>query len=230
VLGKARGMRAHATRTGLGRTRKEEVVGFHGEIVIGRSEKLLGRAAPFGGAGAVPAAEVRPGGWQTLRLGRGTLPKDPARVLRDVVFHTRAPACVVSVYEGGYALARGLGPAGCWWEAWLKPEVAAAKLVEVPDDVDDMGVWRRTPAFTAAVAGKRAALDADVPIDALGALAWASSAGFGHDVPPGRVEAVLRSRSAAAEDLIPVLLDALGFPAPVPAAVPVLTGGAAVAG
>lgn len=147
----------------------------------------------------------------------GTTAADPPQLLRDLVAWTRAPACVVSVYGSDYALARGLAPTGCWWEAWLNPEAAATMLTEVPDDVDDLRVWSRSPQFAAAVLDKRAALDAGVPIDARGALAWARSAGFGQGVDPAAVEAVLRSREAFAERLVPALLDALGFPAPVPA-------------
>ncbi|MFF7214738.1 hypothetical protein ACFZAU_30055 [Streptomyces sp. NPDC008238] len=58
----------------------------------------------------------------------------------------------------------------------------------------------------------RAALDADVPADAAGALAWAAAA----DVPAvgtrSRIEELLRSEETFVEDLFHALLDALGFP------------------
>lgn len=208
-------------------------MGLRGEIVVGRSEVPLTRAPAFAAAGgAVPRVptvpvvpkpvlvSVRPGGWQTVRCAAGGLTGEPSEALRDLAIWTRSPACVVSVYEGGYALARGLATAGCWWEAWLNPRVAAAKLAEVPDDVDDMGGWLRSPGFTAAVDRKRAALYAGVPLDARGALAWARAAGFGHAVPVSRVESVLRSGSASAEFLMSALLDALGFPPSSPVAAP----------
>ncbi|MFC1436534.1 hypothetical protein ACEZDB_38470 [Streptacidiphilus sp. N1-3] len=53
----------------------------------------------------------------------------------------------------------------------------------------------------------------EVPQSAEAALAWATAAGV---TPPSRsrIEEVLLSRDAFAENLFPTLLDALGFPAP----------------
>lgn len=193
--------------------------GFSGEIVTGRSALPLPEAPVFRRAGwTVSAQDVRPGGWQSVRCGYGGSAADPPSVLRDLVAWTRAPACAVSVHDGEYALARGLAPAGGWWEAWLNLDEAAAKLAEVPDDVRDPAVWMGSPGFAAAVGRKRAALDAGVPVDARGALAWAHAAGFGLDGDPARVEEVLRSRAASVELLIPALFAALGFPPPSSAA------------
>ncbi len=192
--------------------------GFSGEIVTGRSAAPLPQAPVFRRAGwSVSAQDVRPGGWQSVRCGYGGSAADPPSVLRDLVAWTRAPACAVSVHGGRYGLARGLTPAGGWWEAWLNLDAAAEKLAEVPDDVSDPAMWIGGPGFAAAVARKRAALDAGVPVDARGALAWARAAGFGGDRDPARVEAVLRSKASSVEPLIPALFAALGFPPASPA-------------
>ncbi|MGW4025252.1 hypothetical protein [Streptomyces sp. NPDC005009] len=153
--------------------------------------------------------ESRPGGWQTLRFDSGTW--DDAD-LPALVEWSGAPACVADVSDSSLALVTGLDTTGRRWQAWLNPDIAAGLLVEEPEDVDDQLLWLDTPEFHDAVGHKRAELDAEIPTDAEGAVAWAAAAGI--PVPPQtvRIEELLRSHETFAEDLFSTLLDELGFP------------------
>ncbi|MFC9341752.1 hypothetical protein ACFT0G_20505 [Streptomyces sp. NPDC057020] len=117
---------------------------------------------------------TRPGGWQTLQLSQGIWEDE---YLLALVERTGAPACVADVSDSSIALVTGLNTNGRRWQAWLNLDNATALLVEEPEDVDDVSLWSATPEFVAAVGAKRAELDAELPTDAAGALAWASVAG-----------------------------------------------------
>ncbi|MGN9756228.1 hypothetical protein [Streptomyces sp. SD31] len=89
---------------------------------------------------------------------------------------------------------------------------AARLLVDEPEDVDDVIEWLDTPEFHDAVRRKRTELDLEVPSDAAGALAWAAAANIPATAQQSRIEELLRSQGAFAEDLFSTLLDELGFP------------------
>ncbi|MFI2300414.1 hypothetical protein ACH5AL_16440 [Actinacidiphila glaucinigra] len=107
----------------------------------------------------------------------------------------------------------GLGTDGRRWQAWLNLHVAAPFLTEEPEDVDEVISWVDTPEFYEAVGRTRAELDAQVPSDAAGALAWAAAAGFAAAASQSRIEELLRSEETFVEELFDDLLDALGSPA-----------------
>ncbi|MBM9508152.1 hypothetical protein [Actinacidiphila acididurans] len=187
------------------------------EMVVGRGGVPLRRTPVFTRAGwTVMGGDDVSSGWQMLRCRRPDAAADPPSLLRDLVAFTRGPACVISLHEEGYALVRGLAPAGCWWEAWLNPDLAAVQLTEVPDDIRDPALWLGSPAFTAAVARKRAALHAGVPDDARAALAWSRAAGLTPAPDPTPIATVLHTHAPHTDDLVPLLLTTLGLP-PLPA-------------
>jgi hypothetical protein len=182
-------------------------VGFSGHPVFARSPRPPAAAPVFAGLGpepgdAVHAGEPRPGGWQTLELTHGLWSDDD---LPALVAPTGAPVCVADVSDSGVALVTGLGTGGRRRRAWLNLDNAAALLTEEPEDVDDTGLWIGTPEFDEAVRRKRAELDADVPADAAGALAWAAA-------ERTWIKELLRAHEPFVEDLFDGLLDALGFP------------------
>lgn len=190
-------------------------MGFSGELVFGRSGRLLLEAPVFGLAredgDRISVWWPRPGGWQTLQFHYDVL-ADPEEVLRAVVEWTGSAACVASVHDSDIALVTGLGPDTERWEACLGLEVAAAVWTKVPEHVDDTSVWASTPEFAEAVRRTRAELDGEVPGAARGALSWAKSAGFGNGMEAASIEEVLRCGETVAEDLFDTLLDRLGFP------------------
>lgn len=106
----------------------------------------------------------------------------------------------------------GLGTDGRRWQAWLNPDVAAALLVETPEDLDDEALWLDTPEFDEAVKRKRVEIEASVPTGAEGALAWAEAAGIPTGGQQSRIEELLRSRETFVEDIFDALLGELGFP------------------
>ncbi|MET9439952.1 hypothetical protein [Streptomyces sp. NPDC006610] len=182
-------------------------MGFSGHPVFARSPRPPAAAPVFAGLGpepgdAVHAGEPRPGGWQTLELTHGLWSDDD---LPALVARTGAPVCVADVSDSGVALVTGLGPGGRRRRAWLNLDNAAALLTEKPEDVDDTGLWIGNPEFDEAVRRKRAELDADVPADAAGALAWAAA-------ERTWIKELLRAHEPFVEDLFDGLLDALGFP------------------
>lgn len=176
-------------------------VGFSGHLVLARSPRPLPTAPVFAGLGpepgdAVHAGKPRPGGWQTLELTRGLWSDDD---LPALVARTGAPVCVADVSDSGVALVTGLGTGGRRRRAWLNLDNAAALLTEEPEDVDDIGLWIGTPEFDEAVRRKRAELDADVPADAAGALAWAAAAGAPTAAERSRIEELLRAHEPFVE-------------------------------
>ncbi|WP_241847297.1 hypothetical protein [Streptomyces sp. CB02009] len=132
--------------------------------------------------------------------------------LLALVERTGAPACVADASDSGIALVTGLDTNGRRWQAWLNLDNAAALLVEEPEDVDDVSLWSATPEFVAAVGAKHAELDAELPTDAAGALAWASVAGVQKAAQQSRIKELLRARETFVEELFDALLDELGFP------------------
>jgi hypothetical protein len=189
-------------------------VGFSGHLVFARSERPLLQAPVFNGTdqelkGTVHAGWPRPGGWQTLQLHHCLWEDDD---LSALVEWTGAPACVADVSDSDIALVTGLGTDGRRWQAWLNLDNAAALLAEQPEDLDDESLWVGTPEFDEAVRRKRAELDAEVPGDAEGALAWAAASGIPATAQRPRIEELLRSQETFAEDLFSALLDELGFP------------------
>lgn len=204
-------------------------MGFSGHLVFARSEHSLLETPLFGSADPELKGDAhvwpRPGGWQTLQIVHGL--REDGR-LAAVVEWTGAPACVADVSDSDVALVTGLDTDGRRWQAWLNPDTAARLLTEEPDDLDDMSLWLDTPEFDEAVRRKRAELDADVPADAEGAIAWATAAGVRAARQP-RIEEVLRSRETFVEDLFDALLDELGFPRAAQPFVPLpgTSGGAA---
>ncbi|MFC5219844.1 hypothetical protein ACFPQ9_39120 [Streptomyces coerulescens] len=157
----------------------------------------------------VHAWESRPGGWQTLQLDSGTW--DEAD-LPALVEWSRAPACVAEVSDSSLALVAGLNTAGERWQAWLNLDNAARLLTEEPEDLEDQLLWLDTPEFHEAVRYKRAELDAEIPTDAGGAIAWTAAAGIPVAPQKAEIEELLRSHETFAEDLFSTLLDRLGFP------------------
>ncbi|MGW0574739.1 hypothetical protein ACWD25_01970 [Streptomyces sp. NPDC002920] len=153
--------------------------------------------------------ESRPGGWQTLQFVSGTW--DDAD-LPALVEWSRAPACVADVSDSSLALVTGLDTTGQRWQAWLNLDIAAGLLVKEPEDLEDQLLWLDTPEFHDAVRHKRAELDAEIPTDAEGAVAWATAAGIPVTPQTVRIEELLRSHETFAEDLFSTLLDQLGFP------------------
>lgn len=189
-------------------------MGFSGHLVFARSERPLLEAPVFDGIRQEPKNTVqtgwpRAGGWQTVELDHGLWEDDH---LVALVEWTGAPACVADVSDSDVALITGLWTDGRRWQAWLNLDNAAALLTEEPDDLDDVSLWMGTPEFDEAVSGKRAELEAEVPADAGGALAWAAAAGIPVAAQQPRIEELLRSHETFVEDLFISLLDALGFP------------------
>ncbi|MEU9227222.1 hypothetical protein AB0D40_22965 [Streptomyces massasporeus] len=189
-------------------------MGFSGHLVFARCERPLLEAPLFDTTGPGLRDDVyewqpRPGGWQTLQLEQGIWEDEH---LPTLVEWTGAPACVADVSDSSIALVTGLDTGGHRWQAWLNLENAAALLVEEPEDVDDVSLWIATPEFEEAIGRKRAGLDAEVPADAEGALAWASAAGVQSTEQQARIEELLRARETFVEELFDALLDELGFP------------------
>lgn len=189
-------------------------MGFSGRLVFARGDRPLLEAPVFDGVDDEPRTsaytwESRPGGWQTLQLDHGTW--DDADLLALVEW-SGAPACVADVSDSSLALVTGLDTTGRRWQAWLGLDTAARLLVEEPEDIDDQLLWLDTPEFDDAVGRKRAELDAEVPADAEGAVAWAAAAGVTVPARTARIEELLRSDETFAEDLFSTLLDELGFP------------------
>ncbi|MER5398148.1 hypothetical protein [Streptomyces sp. NPDC002599] len=158
---------------------------------------------------AVRTWESRPDGWQTLRFDHGV---GNDADLPALVEWSRAPACVADVSDSSLALVTGLDTTGQRWQAWLNLDIAARLLVKEPEDLDDQLLWLDTPEFHDAVRHKRAELDAEIPTDAEGAVAWAAAAGIPVTTQIFRIEELLRSHETFAEDLFSSLLDRLGFP------------------
>ncbi|MFC9261330.1 hypothetical protein ACFT25_16120 [Streptomyces hydrogenans] len=189
-------------------------MGFSGHLVFARSERPLLEAPLFGSTaheltGDIHECRPRPDGWQTLQLKQGLWQDEHLPVL---VEWTGAPACVADVSDSDVALVTGLDTQGRRWQAWLHLDVAAALLVEVPEDMDDTSLWITTPEFEQALTQQRAALDAEVPADAEGALMWASAAGVQPLAHQPRIEELLRGHETFVEELFDLLLDELGFP------------------
>ncbi|MET9450652.1 hypothetical protein [Streptomyces cinerochromogenes] len=189
-------------------------MGFSGHLVFARSNRPLLEAPVFDSVNeelktAVRTWESRPGGWQTLRCDVGTW--DDAD-LAALVGWSRAPACVADLSDSSLALVTGLDTTGLRWQAWLNLDIAARVLVEEPEDIDDQLLWLDSPEFHEAVRRKRVELDAEIPADAEGAVAWAAAAGVPVTPQTGRIEELLRSHETFAEDLFSALLDELGFP------------------
>ncbi|MFE0626184.1 hypothetical protein ACFW3D_04360 [Streptomyces sp. NPDC058864] len=189
-------------------------MGFSGHLVFARSGRPLLEAPVFDGVDqelkdAVHTWRPREGGWQTLQFRNEIWENDD---LPALVEWTGAPACVADVSESSLALVRGLGTDGRRWQAWLNLHIAAGFLTDVPEDVDEVIHWVGTPEFDVAVSRTRAELDAEVPADAAGALAWAAAAGVPAAASQSRIEELLRSEETFVEDLFGMMLDALGFP------------------
>ncbi len=189
-------------------------MGFSGHLVFACSERSLREAPLFDSAGLELGVDVyewrpRPGGWQTLQLERGIWEDEHLSVL---VEWTGAPACVADVSDSGVALVTGLDRQGRRWQAWLHLDIAAALLVEEPEDMDDASLWIATAEFEEALRQERAALDARVPADAEGALLWATAAGVQALAQQPRIEELLRGQETFVEELFDLLLDELGFP------------------
>ncbi|MFI1770069.1 hypothetical protein ACH41H_50165 [Streptomyces sp. NPDC020800] len=189
-------------------------MGFSGHLVFARSHSPLLEAPVFASVkqalkNTVHAWQPRAGGWQTLRFDHGLWENG---YLSSLVESTGAPACVADVSDSDIALVTGLGTDGQRWQAWLNLDAAAALLAEEPEVLDDVSLWVGTPQFDEAVRRKRVELEADVPADAEGALAWAAAAGVRATADRTRLEELLRSRETFVEDLFGALLDELGFP------------------
>lgn len=189
-------------------------MGFSGHLVFARSDRPLLEAPVFDGIdeeleAGVHTWESRPGGWQTLQFDSGAW--DDAG-LPALVEWSRAPACVADVSDSSLALVTGLDTTGQRWQAWLNPDNAAGLLAEEPEDIDDQLLWLDTPEFHDAVRHKRAELDAEIPADTEGAVAWAAAAGIPVTPQTVRIEELLRSHETFVEDLFSTLLDELGFP------------------
>lgn len=193
-------------------------MGYSRNLIVARSERPLLDTPLFDAVrddrDSAAALWPRPGGWQTLEFHHEVL-DDVDEVLREVVDWTGAPACVASVFDSDVAWVIGLAPGAARWETWLNLGTAAALLTHVPDDVDDTAEYAGTAEFEAAVALTRAGMEAGIPDASRAALAWARSAGFGKGVTAEAVEDVLRSKETFAEELFDILLERLGFPAPV---------------
>ncbi|MEU2022538.1 hypothetical protein ABZ565_10260 [Streptomyces sp. NPDC016469] len=194
-------------------------MGFSGHLVFARSPRPLLEAPLFADAAPEPGIEAhewqpRPGGWQTLQLKDGVWEYE---MLSGLVEWTGAPACVAHVSDSSAALVTGLDPDGRHWQAWLNMDNAASIVLKTPEDVEDESLWCNTPAFEQALARRRAELDAEVPVDATRALAWATAAGVRTTDEQSHIEDLLRTRATFVEDLFAALLDELGFPeAPLP--------------
>ncbi|MET9902447.1 hypothetical protein [Streptomyces sp. NPDC006446] len=189
-------------------------MGFSGHLVFARSDQPLLDAPVFDSVEAelkdtVHAWETRPGGWQTLQLDHGIWDDG---YLPALVEWSKAPACVADVFDSDLALVTGLDTTGRRWQAWLNLDNAARLLADEPEDLDDQMLWLDTPEFHDAVRHKHAELDAEVPADADGALAWAAAAGIPGRARQSAIEELLRSHETFAEDLFTTLLDQLGFP------------------
>lgn len=189
-------------------------MGFSGHLVFARSNRPLLEAPVFDSfdeelKATVHTWESRPGGWQTLQFDHGVW--DDAD-LPALVEWSRAQACVADVSDSSLALVTGLDTTGQRWQAWLNLDIAARLLVKEPEDLDDQLLWLDTPEFHDAVRHKRAELDAEISTDAAGAVAWAAAAGIPVTTQIFRIEELLRSHEAFAEDLFSSLLDRLGFP------------------
>ncbi|MEU2243903.1 hypothetical protein ABZ572_31410 [Streptomyces sp. NPDC018338] len=189
-------------------------MGFSGHLVFARSERPLLEAPLFNSTDPrlrddVHEWQPRPDGWQTLQLKQGIWEDEHLSVL---VEWTGAPACVADVSDSDVALVTGLDRNGNHWQAWLHLDIAAALLVEEPEDMDDTSLWITTQEFEEALRQERAALDAEVPADAEGALMWASAAGVQAPAQQSRIEELLRGQQTFVEELFDALLDELGFP------------------
>ncbi|WP_327744410.1 hypothetical protein OHO28_26690 [Streptomyces europaeiscabiei] len=188
-------------------------MGFSGHLVFARSDRSLVEAPVFDNLdeelkAAVHTWESRLDGWQTLQIDFGIW--DDAD-LPALVEWSRAPACVADVSDSSLALVTGLDTTGQRWQAWLNLDIAARLLAEEPEDLEDQVLWLDTPEFHEAVRHKRAELDAEIPTDAEGAVAWATAAGIPATPRTVRIEELLRSHETFVEDLFTALLDQLGF-------------------
>ncbi|WP_312038256.1 hypothetical protein [Streptomyces galbus] len=194
-------------------------MGFSGHLVFARSGRPLLEAPLFAGLDEEARAggatwEARPGGRQTLQFAYETW--DDAD-LPALVEWSGGPACAAHVSDSDLALVTGLDAVGRRWQAWLGLDLAARLLAEEPEDLEDQLLWLETPEFHDAVGRKRAELDAEIPADAQGAVAWAATAGLPVTPQPGRIEEVLRSsHDGPVEDFFSTLLDGLGFPRATP--------------
>ncbi|WP_241836518.1 hypothetical protein [Streptomyces sp. CB01249] len=189
-------------------------MGFSGHLVFARSQRPLLEAPLFTDIAPEPDVEAhewpsRPGGWRTLQLKNGIWEYE---MLSGLVEWTGAPACVADVSDSAVAFVAGLDTEGRHWHAWLNMDNAASVLLETPEDVDDESLWFDTPDFELALARKRAELDAEVPVTARHALAWARAAGVHTTAEQHHIEELLRTHSTFAEDLFASLLDELDFP------------------
>ncbi|MGW8631967.1 hypothetical protein [Streptomyces sp. NPDC055793] len=189
-------------------------MGFSGHLVFACSNRPLLEAPVFDSLdeelkATVCTWESRSGGWQTLQIDAGTW--DDAD-LPALVEWSSAPACVADVSDSSLALVTGLDTTGQRWQAWLNLDIAARLLAEEPEDLEDQLLWLDTPEFPEAVRHKRAELDAEIPTDAEGAVAWAAAAGVPVTPETTKIEELLRSHETFAEDLFSTLLDQLGFP------------------
>ncbi|WP_446044788.1 hypothetical protein [Streptomyces olivaceus] len=189
-------------------------MGFSGHLVFARSNRPLLEAPVFDSLdeelkATVHTWESRSVGWQTLQIDSRAW--DDAD-LPALVEWSSAPACVADVSDSSLALVTGLDTTGQRWQAWLNLDIAARLLAEEPEDLEDQLLWLDTPEFHEAVRHKRAELDAEIPTDAEGAVAWAASAGVPVTPETARIEELLRSHETFAEDLFSTLLDQLGFP------------------
>ncbi|MCX5108808.1 hypothetical protein OOK13_09730 [Streptomyces sp. NBC_00378] len=189
-------------------------MGFSGHLVFARSDRPLLEAPVFDSLdeelkATMHTCETRPGGWQTLQIDSGTWGDAD---LPALVEWSRAPACVADVSDSSLALVTGLDTTGQRWQAWLNLDIAARLLAEEPEDLEDQLLWLDTPEFHEAVRHKHAELDAEIPTDAEGAIAWAAAAGIPVTPETTMIEELLRSHEAFAEDLLSTLLDQLGFP------------------
>ncbi|MDX2760422.1 hypothetical protein [Streptomyces europaeiscabiei] len=189
-------------------------MGFSGHLVFARSNRPLLEAPVFDSLdeelkAAMHPWESRSGGWQTLQIESGTW--DDAD-LPALVEWSRAPACVADVSDSSLAFVTGLDTTGQRWQAWLNLDIAARLLAEEPEDLEDQLLWLDTPEFHESVRHKHAELDAEIPTDAEGAVAWATSAGIPVTPETARIEELLRAHEPFAEDFFSTLLDQLGFP------------------
>ncbi|WP_329129508.1 hypothetical protein OG552_03605 [Streptomyces sp. NBC_01476] len=170
-------------------------MGFSGDFVVARSDQPLLELPPFA-AGAVCGTcggddcsgpyEVRPGGWQTLRIQHGPMTDDVPAWLDTLAAATGAPALLGRVADSGLCQVWGTAVSGASWTTFLDPVLAARHGIPVPDA-------------------------AEVPRTARRIAAWAAEAGCAAD--HGALLSVLTRRADPfAADLFRELVDACGLP------------------
>ncbi|SNT41891.1 hypothetical protein [Actinacidiphila glaucinigra] len=193
-------------------------MGYTGDFVLARCDTPLERLPVLGDPARcieeldeyLNVCRPRPGGRQTLQLGRGLPDNDDDRWLDALVAATGSPVLIASVFDSDVCLVRGRTPSGAEWSAFLDPEMAADyEIAGSPPPADDPppgeGEKERNVCW----------MLAEVPGTAQEVADWAAEAGFTADREALR-EVLAQRADPCVEDLVFQLFDACGLPPALP--------------